>query len=75
MTVIDNPTMIEGTMGNSMLEYHVMENNHLDVLVHKTKAALDLWLSQPNSKTLQAEFKEANQALLEFSRSQRDLSH
>ena len=51
--------------------------NHskLDSLVSKTKIALDLWMSQPNSKTLQQDFKDANLALLEFSRSQRELSH
>lgn len=51
--------------------------NHskLDLLVSKTKIALDLWMSQPNSKTLQQEFKDANLALLEFSRSRRELSH
>lgn len=49
--------------------------NKLDSLVSKTKIALDLWMSQPNCKTLQQEFKDANLALLEFSRSQREVSH
>lgn len=47
----------------------------LDSLITRTKTALDSWLSQPNCKALQQEFKEANQALLEFSRSQREPSH
>lgn len=55
----------------------VVDDPHLklDSLVSNTKRALDLWLSKPNSKELQQEFKEANRALLEFSRSQRELSH
>ena len=46
--------------------------SELDSLVSKTKSALKSWLSQPNCKALQQEFKEANQALLEFSRSQKE---
>lgn len=44
----------------------------LDSLVTKTKTALDMWLSEPRSKVLQQEFREANQALLEFSRTLRE---
>ncbi|BDX07112.1 hypothetical protein [Planctobacterium marinum] len=40
----------------------------MDCLIAKTRAALDLWLNEPGNMALQQEFKEANQALLEFSR-------
>lgn len=50
-------------------------HNTLDSLVSKTKTALDLWLNEPQSKTLQEEFREANLALLAFSRSQKENTH
>lgn len=42
-------------------------------LVDQTKSALDAWMSNPKSKPLQEQFKEANQALLDFSRSHKEL--
>ena len=44
--------------------------NHeqLDHLVSSTKAALDAWMRNPECKSSQQKFREANQALLEFTR-------
>lgn len=47
--------------------------NELDNLVSITQIALEKWLGQPDSKDLQREFKNANLALLQFSRSQKQL--
>lgn len=47
----------------------------LDSLVSKTKLALEQWLDDPKSKTLQEEFREANLELLAFSRSQKETAH
>lgn len=50
----------------------VEAQDKLDCLVAKTRAALDMWLNEPGNTALQQEFKQANQALLEFSRLQKE---
>lgn len=49
--------------------------NQLDMLVSRTRSALDLWLNEPNSKDLQEQFKEANLELLAFSKLQKEACH